>query len=67
MPSTIDEAKLLYDESFNNHGPFFIRLPRTLTAKQEGYNKVKLEFGKWMKVREDSKELVVIAVGPSLR
>ena len=67
MPSTIDEAKLLYDESFNNHGPFFIRLPRTLTTKQEGFNKVNVEFGKWIKVKEDSKDVVVIAVGPSLR
>ena len=67
MPSTIDEAKLLYDESFNKHGPFFIRLPRTLTAKQEGFNSVNSEFGRWMKLREDSKELVVIGVGPLLR
>ena len=67
MPSTIDEAMLLYDESFNNHGPFFIRLPRSLVAKQEGYNKVNLEFGKWMKLKEDSKDLVVISVGPITR
>ena len=67
MPSTIDEAKLLYDESFNNHGPFFIRLPRSLVAKQEGYNKVKSKFGRWMKVKEESKDLVVISVGPLMR
>ena len=67
MPSTIDEARLLYDESFNNHGPFFIRLPRSLVAKQEGFNKVNLEFGKWMKLKEDSKETVVISVGPITR
>ena len=67
MPSTIDEAKILYDESFNNHGPFFIRLPRTLTARQEGFNKVNGAFGKWIKLREDSKDVVVIAVGPLLR
>ena len=67
MPSTIDEAKLLYDESFKNHGPFFIRLPRTLTAKQEGYNKVNSEFGKWIKVLDNSKDVVVITVGPILR
>ena len=67
MPSTIDEAKLLYDESFNNHGPFFIRLPRSLVAKQEGFNKVNSEFGRWMKVKEDSEELVIISVGPLMR
>ena len=64
MPSTIDEALALYSESFNNHGPFFIRLPRCLTKKQEGFNKVNVEFGKWIKVKEDSKDVVVIAVGP---
>ena len=67
MPSTIDEAKLLYDASFNNHGPFFIRLPRDLVKKQETINEVNVEFGKWIKVREDSKDVVVIAVGPLLR
>ena len=66
MPSTIDEAKHLYDESFNNHGPFFIRLPRTITSKQEGFNLVNSEFGKWIKIKQDSKDLVIIAVGPLL-
>ena len=67
MPSTIDEAKLLYDESFKNHGPFFIRLPRTLTPKQEGFNLVNSEFGKWIMVKEDAKDLVIIGVGPLLQ
>lgn len=67
MPSTIDEAKALYDESFNNHGPFFIRLPRSLTKKVESINKVNVPFGKWIKVKEDSKDVVVIAVGPYMR
>ena len=67
MPSTVDEAIALYDESFNNHGPFFIRLPRSLTKKVDSYNKVKAEFGKWIKVKEDSKDVVVIAVGPFMR
>ena len=64
MPSTVDEAKALYDESFNKHGPFFIRLPRALTDKVDKINKVNIEFGKWIKVIEDSKDIVVIAVGP---
>ena len=67
MPSNIDEAKYLYDESFNNHGPFFIRLPRSLTKKQEGFNIINNEFGKWIKVKEESKDVVVIAIGPLLR
>lgn len=66
MASTIDEAKALYDESFNNHGPFFIRLPRSYIAKQDGFNKVNLEFGKWIKISDDSKNLVIISVGPVL-
>lgn len=67
MPSTIDEAKLLYDESFKNHGPFFIRLPRDLVSKQEGFNLVNAKFGEWIKLREDSKDVVVISVGPFMR
>ena len=67
MPSTIDEARLLYDESFNNHGPFFIRLPRSLVAKQEGFNKVNCSFGKWIKLIEGSKDNVIISVGPLTR
>lgn len=67
MASNIDEAKYLYDESFKKHGPFFIRLPRTLVNKQDGFNRVNCEFGKWIKLSEDSKDLVVIGVGPLLR
>ena len=67
MPSTIDEAKLLYDESFNNHGPFFIRLPRSLVQKQEGFNSIKSQFGKWIKLINGSKDNIVISVGPLTR
>lgn len=67
MPSTVDEALALYDESFNNHGPFFIRLPRSLTKKVDTFNKVNTGFSKWIKVKEDSKDVVVIAVGPFMR
>lgn len=67
IASNIDEAKLLYDESFNNHGPFFIRLPRTHVAKQVGFNKVNTEFGKWMFLKKDNPDTVVIGCGPILR
>ncbi len=67
MPSTIDEAMLLYDESFNHHGPFFIRLPRDLVKKQDKINIVNNEFGRWIKVKNESKDLVVISVGPLMR
>lgn len=68
IASTVDESKALFDESFNNHGPFFIRLPRTLTKKVDSVNKINLEFGKWLKLSEDnSHKLAIIGCGPLLR
>lgn len=65
MASNADEAKALFDESFNNHGPFFIRLPRTLIKKPESINKVNVPYGKWIKLSEDkSKQLALITCGP---
>ena len=68
IASNADEAKALFDESFNNHGPFFIRLPRTLLKKQDGFNELKLPYGKWLKISDDSaKNLAIISCGPSCR
>ena len=68
IASNADEAKTLFDESFNNHGPFFIRLPRTLIKKPEAINKVNVEYGKWIKLSEDpNKKLAIISCGPSVR
>lgn len=68
IASNADEAKALFDESFNNHGPFFIRLPRTLLKKQDGFNDLNLPYGKWIKLSEDpSKQLAIISCGPSVR
>lgn len=65
MASNADEAKALFDESFNNYGPFFIRLPRTLIKKPESINKVNVPYGKWIKLSEDkSKQLALITCGP---
>jgi len=65
IASNADEAQYLFDESFNNHGPFFIRLPRTLLKKPESINKVNLEYGKWIKLNENpSKRLAIISCGP---
>ena len=65
IASNADEAKALFDESFNNHGPFFIRLPRTLLTKPEGIEPLFLPYGKWIKVHEDSsKDLAIISCGP---
>ena len=68
IASNADEAKALFNESFNNHGPFFIRLPRTLIKKPESINKVNAPYGKWIKLTEDSsKKLAIISCGPSVR
>lgn len=68
IASNADEAKALFDESFNNHGPFFIRLPRTLLKKPEAINKVNIPYGTWLKLSEDSsKQLAIISCGPSVR
>ena len=68
IASNADEANALFDESFNSHGPFFIRLPRTLLKKPEGFAKLDLPYGKWLKLSaDDSKELAIISCGPSVR
>ena len=67
MPSSIDEAHALYSESFNNHGPFFIRLPRSI-VKNEPINIIDVPYGKWMTIKDSSKkDTVVIGVGPLFR
>ena len=68
IASNADEARALFDESFNNHGPFFIRLPRTLLKKPENINDVNIKYGEWIKLSEDSsKKLAIISCGPSVR
>lgn len=67
MPSNQSEAKALYEESFNNHGPFFIRLPRSLKEIEE-VKDLSLEFGKWITLKnDDTHKLAIIGVGPLLR
>lgn len=67
MPSNASEAKALYEESFNNHGPFFIRLPRAL-KKVEERKDLSLQYGKWIKESEDKNhKLAVVGVGPLFR
>lgn len=68
MPSTIEEAKALYEESFNHHSPFFIRLPRSITKIEKNIKDINLPFGKWMTLKEsNSKKLAVVSNGPLLR
>lgn len=68
IASNADEAKALFDESFAKHGPFFIRLPRTLLNKPEKINSVNIPYGTWIKLAESSKkDLAIISCGPSVR
>lgn len=61
MPSSTLEAKLLFEESFNHHGPFVIRFPReTIVKSTASYS---IEYGKWLKVTS-GKEKVIISLGP---
>ena len=68
MASTIEEAKYLYEESFNNHGPFFIRIPRTIIKRDESDKTINLPYGCWLKLKEgQNKDLAIVGVGPNLR
>ena len=68
IASNADEANALFSESFNNHGPFFIRLPRTLLKKPEEIKDISLPFGKWVKLNESSsKDLAIISCGPIVK
>ncbi len=68
IASNADEANALFSESFNNHGPFFIRLPRILLKKPDEIKDINLPFGKWVKLNESSsKDLAIISCGPIVR
>ncbi len=61
MASRESEAYALFKESFNNHGVFCIRYPRSklLLASQ----KEELSFGKWKK-ELSGKDTAIVSVGP---
>lgn len=68
MPSTIAEGYALYDESFNDHGPFFIRLPRAIVKIEKDIKPAAIKFGKWEKLIDSkAKKIAVVGVGPLLR
>ena len=68
MPSTVEEALALYKESFNNHGPFFIRIPRAITEYNGTINDINVEFGRFMKIKEGSTtRTALIGIGPLFR
>lgn len=61
MASNTLEARELFKESFNHHGPFAIRFPReNIIETNESYS---LEYGKWRKVL-NGKTKVIISLGP---
>lgn len=67
MPSNLEEAHYLYEESFKHHGPFFIRIPRTI-VKCEEFESLDLEFGRFRKIKSSSsKKLAIVGVGPLFR
>lgn len=61
MASRQSEAQALMKESFNNHGVFCIRFPRSRVLPSE--EKEELSFGKWKKELSGEKTAVV-SVGP---
>lgn len=65
MPSNRAEAKALYYQSFDNHGVFCIRFPRSFVSSEEDVPMVDMPFGKWRFInRSKSKKIALIAVGP---
>ena len=68
MASTIEEGYALYEQSFEASGPFFIRIPRVITKAKKDFEHIKLEYGKWMTLKEStSKDVAVVGYGPLLR
>lgn len=67
MPSCLEEAKMLYEESFNNHGPFFIRICRSMVEKKECIDFINIPFGNWIKLIDNKSDIAIVGVGPLLR
>lgn len=67
MPSNVSEAKLLYQESLQNHGVFAIRYPRSL-CNTKMHDLPELPFGKWIRIHQSKeRKLAIVGVGPLLR
>ena len=61
MASRESEAYALFKESFNNHGVFCIRFPRSKLLPTN--EKEELSFGKWKK-ELSGKDIAIVSVGP---
>lgn len=64
MASNPNIAKNLLIESFNCHGPFFIRYPRGMVDKHYDNVSYPLLYGKWIVDINNSSNNVVIGFGP---
>lgn len=63
MPSNNEEAKILLNESLNNHGIFAIRFPKAkINSLNEDVSSFK--FGEWLKVRDTKSDDVIVSFGP---
>ncbi len=63
MPSNKSEAKVLLDESFQNHGVFSIRYPRDIL--HNSLTDIHFNYGEWLIVREEvNNSAVIVTFGP---
>ncbi|MCH5180453.1 MAG: 1-deoxy-D-xylulose-5-phosphate synthase [Erysipelotrichales bacterium] len=62
MPSNKSEAKILLDESYNNHGVFAIRYPRDYLKNNNNVSSFK--YGEWLNVNECESDDVIVTFGP---
>ena len=61
MASNTYEATRLYEESYNNHGPFVIRFPKEDIV--ESSKEYKVEYAKWIEIKK-GEETAIISLGP---
>ena len=67
MPSSLEEALYLYNESFQNHGPYFIRIPRSFVKNKDDIQPISVDYGNWVKLIDNNANKAIIGVGPSIR
>ena len=67
MPSSLDEARAVFQESLKSNKVFFIRFPREL-VKETAFKDMILPFGRWTKLHSaKDNDTAVISVGPRSR
>ena len=63
MPSNNEEAKILLNESLNNHGAFAIRFPKAKISSANN-DALSFNFGEWLKVKDAKSDDVIVSFGP---